>query len=93
MDVEGSEYRLLPYMTWAGAFSEESDSATVCQIVAEIHGSLAKFNYTELTFQDFFLYFLSTSSFAPLRGSMPYDGHYIVFMNYEDKDCLKLFYS
>lgn len=93
MDVEGSEYRLLPYLTITGPFNDESDSAIICQFIAELHGYLPQYNYTELMFQDMFLYFLSASPYAPIKASKPYEHNYIVFMNVEEDYCLKLFYS
>lgn len=92
MDIEGSEYRLMPYMASTGMFREQSDSATICQISAEFHGPLKEYNYTDVTFEKILINFLSGSPFVPLKAYTPGNHHRIFFMNIESDYCMRLFY-
>lgn len=92
MDIEGSEYRLLPYMASTGLFDIESDHATICQISLEFHGPLSFYNHTNVEFEKILVNFLSASPFTPIKALNPGHHHRIFFVNAENEYCLNLFY-
>lgn len=92
MDVEGSEYRLMPYIASTGPFKKDSDSATICQISLEFHGPLSAYSVPEVVFDKILVNFISASPFVPLIALSPGNHHRLFVINGEDEYCLNLFF-
>lgn len=90
MDVEGAEYRIIPYVT-KGDFEVESGNAVICQISAEFHGPLKDFNISMTEFESMWTKLISDSPYVPLRAYPPGNHHRFNLFNAKNEDCVRMF--
>lgn len=95
MDAEGSEYRLLPYLSSGGnfysAFDSQNEMVTICQMMIELHGPLKDYEITTQKFEKMFLGFIASSPYVPLRAYSPGNHHRMLVFNAMDPECSRIF--
>lgn len=91
IDVEGSEYRLMPYLTKDGKFQSHSLNTVICQITLELHGYLERRGLSDSDFEKILIHFISRSPYVPLSAFKPGNHHRMYLYNVEAEECKGLF--